>query len=168
MQKSIEKNMKIIQGDLIQLAQESYFDVIVHGCNCFNTMGAGIAKYIKQEFPEAYQADCQTIKGDRQKLGEISYAHITKGNLDLIVVNGYTQFNYHGRGILVDYDALSSVFSLVKSKFTGKKIGYPKNWGRVSQRKLAYYCTNYRYRIKRRKSYFSRVEPFSLDFFSQF
>ena len=39
--------MKIIQGDLLQLAKQGDFDVIIQGCNCFCTMGAGIAKSIK-------------------------------------------------------------------------------------------------------------------------
>ena len=65
--------MKVIRGDLVQLALAGKFDVIVHGCNCMCTMGAGIAKQIKQKFPEAYRVDCQTKKGDRSKLGTISY-----------------------------------------------------------------------------------------------
>lgn len=118
--------MKIIQGNLITLAKQNYFDVIVHGCNCFCSMGAGIAKAIKSEFPEAYEADCQTAKGDRNKLGTISYAKIDRDGMNLTVVNGYTQFNYSGAGILVDYDAVASVFSSIKKQFTGQKIGYPK------------------------------------------
>ena len=69
--------MKTIQGDLIKLAVAGEFDVIVHGCNCFCTMGAGIAKTIKQKFPTAYQADLATIKGDKTKLGAVSYTHLT-------------------------------------------------------------------------------------------
>lgn len=118
--------MKIIQGNLITLAKQNYFDVIVHGCNCFCTMGAGIAKTIKSEFPEAYEADCQTPKGDKSKLGTISYASIDRDGMNLTVVNGYTQFNYDGAGTLVDYDAVASVFSLIKQQFSGQKIGYPK------------------------------------------
>ena len=41
--------MNIVKGCLIELAVEGNFDVIVHGCNCFNTMGAGIAKQIKKK-----------------------------------------------------------------------------------------------------------------------
>ena len=89
-------------------------------------MGAGIATAIKKEFPEAYIADCQTEKGDKNKLGTISYAAIDRDNIKLIVVNGYTQYHYNGRGTLVDYDALASVFRLVKQNFSGQKIGYPK------------------------------------------
>ncbi|MGJ4995019.1 hypothetical protein ACQR0Z_11425 [Bradyrhizobium sp. HKCCYLS3077] len=52
--------MKIIKGDLIKLALDGHIDVIVHGCNCQCTMGAGIAKSIKDIFPEAYAADLST------------------------------------------------------------------------------------------------------------
>ena len=42
--------MKTVKGDLIHLALAGEFDVIVHGCNCYCTMGVGIAKTIKQKF----------------------------------------------------------------------------------------------------------------------
>ena len=42
--------MNRISGDLIYLAQSGEVDLIVHGCNCFCTMGAGIAKGIKAAF----------------------------------------------------------------------------------------------------------------------
>ena len=60
--------MKTVKGDLIKLALENEFDVIIHGCNNFVNMGAGIAKTIKQHFPEAYRADLDTTKGDKNKL----------------------------------------------------------------------------------------------------
>jgi O-acetyl-ADP-ribose deacetylase (regulator of RNase III) len=60
--------MKTIEGDLITLAQSGTFDVIIHGCNCYCTMGAGIAKSIKKIFPAAYRADANSEKGDRDKL----------------------------------------------------------------------------------------------------
>lgn len=31
--------MKYILGDLIKMADTGDFDIIVQGCNCFNTMG---------------------------------------------------------------------------------------------------------------------------------
>lgn len=52
--------MKTIKGDLVQLAKQGEFDLIVHGCNCFCTMGKGIALTIKQEFPIVYKVDCET------------------------------------------------------------------------------------------------------------
>ena len=87
--------MKITKGDLIKLALDGEFDVIVHGCNCFCTMGAGIAKQIKNSFPIAYAADLETNKGDRSKLGTCSVAVVN----DLTVVNAYTQYSWKGSGL---------------------------------------------------------------------
>ena len=117
--------MRVIQGDLIKLAKAGEFDVIVHGCNCMGAMGAGIAKAIRAEFPAAYTADAETTKADRSKLGSITFARAQIGDRDLTVVNGYTQFDYRGSGVLVDYDALRSVFRTLKRQFSGKRIAYP-------------------------------------------
>jgi len=132
--------MKIVQGDLIKLAKQGNFDLIIHGCNCFCTMGAGIAKTIKFEFPEAYEVDLKTQKGDVAKLGEFSWAKLETKHGELIVVNGYTQFNWKGRGQKADYEAIRSVFKKVKIEFGGLRIGYPAigaglakgNWEKIS------------------------------------
>lgn len=118
--------MKTIQGDLIQLALSGEFDVIIHGCNCHCSMGAGIARAIKTTFPEAYDADARTVAGDRTKLGTISYVTVMRNGHAITVVNGYTQFNFKGSGVLADYDAIRSVMAAVALLFSGKRIGYPK------------------------------------------
>jgi O-acetyl-ADP-ribose deacetylase (regulator of RNase III) len=133
--------MNRIEGDLITLAMEGRFDVIVHGCNCFCTMGAGIARAIQNEFPEAYAADLVTIKGDRNKLGDFSFATVKHNEHEITIVNGYTQFHFHGQSVLVDYDAIERVFKKVQQKYSGKRIGYPKigaglaggDWERISR-----------------------------------
>lgn len=117
--------MQTIHGDLIQLALEGKFEVIIHGCNCFCTMGAGIAKSIQHHFPEAYQADLATPKGDAAKLGTISQAKVTTPNGALTVVNGYTQFHWKGQGRKANYEAIREVFKQIKSSFSGLRIGYP-------------------------------------------
>ncbi len=117
--------MTIIKGDLIQYGLKGKFDLIVHGCNCFCTMEAGIAKSIKHIFPEAYEADMKTKKGDKEKLGTISWAKIEREHNYLIVVNGYTQYHYQGEGRLVNYEAIRQVFRHIKTKFSGMRMGYP-------------------------------------------
>ena len=117
--------MKIIEGDLIKLALDGEFEVIIHGCNCFCSMGAGIAKKIKDLFPEVYEADLQTEEGSRDKLGTISFAKVQRGKSEFTIVNGYTQYSSGGSGVLVDYVAVLSVMKEVKDKFSGKRIGYP-------------------------------------------
>ncbi|WP_084068219.1 macro domain-containing protein [Desulfocicer vacuolatum] len=117
--------MKIVNGDLIKLAVDGEFDVIIHGCNCFCTMGAGIARSIKAQFPEAFQADLATKKGDRTKLGGFSHAMVTQNGHAVIVINAYTQFHYSGNAVLADYDAITSVFRKLKVQFSGKRFGFP-------------------------------------------
>ena len=118
--------MTVIQGDLLELALEGEFDVIVHGANCQCTMGAGIAKAIKETFPEAFESDRATKKGSRAKLGTISFARVARHGRELVVVNAYTQFHYRGAGVRVDYDAIRSALKEVKRHFSGKRIAYPR------------------------------------------
>lgn len=133
--------MDIIKGDLIQLAVAGHFDVIIHGCNCFCTMEAGIALQLKTRFPAVLEADARTRPGDREKLGTYTRVKVeVKGN-PFIVVNGYTQFDYAGPGVLVDYEAVAGLFARIKSDFTGRRIGYPRigaglaggDWDRISR-----------------------------------
>lgn len=116
--------MKIVKGDLLQLAEDGLFDVILHGCNCLCNMGSGIAKTIKDKYPQAYKADCETEKGDKSKLGTYTYSMIGKGN-NVVLLNAYTQYAYSRDKVDVDYDALKSVFIKIKKDFLGKRIGYP-------------------------------------------
>lgn len=118
--------MKVVKGDLIRLALQKVFDVIIHGCNCHCAMGAGIAKTIKDAFPEAYAADLKTEKGSKDKLGTISCAVVNRNEHAITIVNGYTQYHWTGPGVLADYGAIRAVMRHVKDKFSGKKIGYPK------------------------------------------
>jgi O-acetyl-ADP-ribose deacetylase (regulator of RNase III) len=81
-----------INGDLIKLALKGEFDVITHGCNCFCTMGSGIAPQMAEAFScdefdkeitqyVEYDNYCgeyiieTTNKGDINKLGTIDYQH---------------------------------------------------------------------------------------------
>ncbi|MCB1605513.1 MAG: macro domain-containing protein [Xanthomonadales bacterium] len=116
---------KRMVGDLLALAVEGHFDVIVHGCNCQCTMGAGIAKAVKAMFPEAYAADCATKKGDRAKLGTLSIATVMRNGRELTIVNAYTQFHWRGKGCLADYEAIRSCMREIGRRFSGRRIGYP-------------------------------------------
>ena len=133
--------MKEVEGDLVKMAVEGRFDVIVHGCNCQCEMGAGIALTIKTKFPEAYAADCATKQGNRNKLGNYSSAPVEINNHPFIVVNAYTQFHWRGTGVMADYEAIRAVMRKLKQDFWGKRIGYPLigaglaggDWGIISE-----------------------------------
>lgn len=128
---------KVTYGNLIDDAKKGKFDVIVHGCNCHCVMGAGIAKAIKEAWPEAYAADLKTKKGDRSKMGTFSFAEVD----GLTIVNLYTQFNYTRTKVDVEYDHMGEGFKRVKEAFSGKRIGLPLigagladgNWGIIKE-----------------------------------
>ncbi|MEP6018337.1 MAG: macro domain-containing protein [Paracoccaceae bacterium] len=117
--------MKKIKGDLLEFALDGQFDVIVHGCNCFHQMGAGIAKTIATLFPEAFEADKTTPFGEKTKLGTVSSTVIQRDSAKFTIVNAYTQFHWKGRGLKADYEAISSCFNVVADQFPSARIGYP-------------------------------------------
>lgn len=133
------------EGDLIKLAKEGHFDVITHGCNCFCTMGAGIAPQMAKAFGcDKFPLENPNHRGNINKLGTIDYQiqeiYIKKpifgelvtdfGGHDLIVVNSYTQYRYgrnHADGdkTPVDYDAIRLCMRKINHIFKGKTIGLP-------------------------------------------
>ena len=120
----------IVQGDLIKMAKEGKFDVIVHGCNCFCVMGAGIALAIRQVFPQAYAVDIESGEGNRYKLGNYSKVDIlvpySPNGKKLTVVNAYTQYTYGRNRDHVDYDAVARVFKKIHTDFPLEaRIGLP-------------------------------------------
>ncbi len=118
--------MKIITGNLLDRAFGGEYDLIIQGCNCFNTMGSGLAKDIKKYCNEAYEADLKTKKGDRNKLGTFSKAEIKRDDVSFVVINAYTQYFYGNKGVdLFEYECFEKVLKTLNNEFAGKKIGLP-------------------------------------------
>jgi O-acetyl-ADP-ribose deacetylase (regulator of RNase III) len=117
--------VKTVKGDLIALFKEGKFDAIVHGCNCFHTMGAGIAARIAREFPEAIEADEKTPYGALGKLGSYSSVDTDHG----IIYNAYTQFRPGREDKQRLYRSIETAFKQINSDVTGWldfNIGIPK------------------------------------------
>ena len=122
--------MRIERGNMLDLAEQGMFDVVIHGCNCFCTFGAGIAKEIKDRYPEVYAADLVTSTGDESKLGTIRSVLLADRTPMFTVVNAYTQYDYRSgrnapRKTHTDYNAVRSCFRAIKKEFYGKRIAYP-------------------------------------------
>jgi O-acetyl-ADP-ribose deacetylase (regulator of RNase III) len=99
--------MKTIKGDLIKLAEEGMFDVIIHGCNCFHAMGGGIAKQLADRYPIVKETDRQSEFADASKLGtstQVVVKSLTTNHI-FVVKNAYTQYYWsHGKDVF-EYDA---------------------------------------------------------------
>jgi O-acetyl-ADP-ribose deacetylase (regulator of RNase III) len=119
--------MQIVTGDLVELALQGQFDVVVQGCNCMCQMGKGVALTIKNTWPEVYATDCLTTKGSPSKLGTVTVTTVkVANNKPLAVVNAYTQYKYASATPDADYTAIKDATTLVQKMYTGKKIGISK------------------------------------------
>ena len=114
--------LKRVKGDLLKLAEEDNFAVIVHGCNCFHTMGGGIAKEISEKYPMAYAIDCaQTKYGDYSKLGSWTSFYTGK----FVIINAYTQFDMSNGQDVFEYTAFQLILQKLVRLGNGTKFGFP-------------------------------------------
>lgn len=118
--------LKHATGNLIDMAGSGEFNVIIHGCNCFRRMGAGIAKEIRARYPGAYEADCSYGSiGDFNKLGNLSLYVGDK----FVIINAYTQYDTARKGDantdLFEYAAFSTILRKVAHSYKDSKIGIP-------------------------------------------
>jgi O-acetyl-ADP-ribose deacetylase (regulator of RNase III) len=126
--------LKQTHGNLIDLAEQGQFDIIVQGCNCFSTMGSGLAREIRERYPQAYQADCQfESSSEIDRLGNYSCVEVThsgpKGDVTFTVVNAYTQFGFNRMGETNDvfeYDSFSVILGKLARKYGTLRFGLPR------------------------------------------
>ena len=115
------------KGNLIVLADQGEFEVIVQDCNCFCIPSGTINNEIKNRWPSVFAADLETIAGDKSKLGKFTFAQVmTLSGKPLIVVNAYTQFALakHNERV-ADYQAIQEVFGRIAQFLGSRKIAYP-------------------------------------------
>lgn len=123
--------LKHTKGNLIDLAEKGKFDIIVHGCNCQNTMGSGIAKEISERYPEAYDEDFRMDKlfGQNKrylKLGNYSKATVYPSAGKFIIINAYTQFNFVPRGIdHFEYVSFKMILEKLLHFYGNYDFGFP-------------------------------------------
>lgn len=117
-----------INKNLLELGEA---EVIIHQANCFHTMGTGIAKAIKEMYPEAYEADLRTDRGRPSKLGEISYAtrKLIEFPYERHIVNLYGQFYYGRKMRYTNYEAVAIGLARIKKMFENKVLALPFKMG---------------------------------------
>lgn len=125
------------KGNLIDMAEQGLFDVFVHGCNCQNTMGSGIAKEIRERYPHAYDADTLFTSNIKMnggspivKLGNYSYTDHQKKDVfspsSFTIINAYTQVNYLPRGVdHFEYESFQLILRKLAATYVGMRFGFP-------------------------------------------
>ena len=120
-------NLIHAQGNLLDMAEAGEFDIVVQGCNCFNTMGGGIAREIRARFHEAAAVDQNTVRGDYNKLGnwtstQIKHLH-GAGNFEII--NAYTQYDMSTGQDVFEYTAFALILQKLAYQYPDKRFGFP-------------------------------------------
>lgn len=113
--------IKHAKGNLIDMAENGDFDVIVQGCNCFNTMGGGIAREIRERYPLCAEIDNLTEKGEYMKLG--NWTEYDQGTF--LILNAYTQYNMSTGEDVFEYDAFALICRKLVHSYGTKRIGLP-------------------------------------------
>lgn len=119
----IERKTDIVR--LIKSLESDHPDqkyIAIHQCNCFHTMGAGIAKALATAFPEVLCADKKTTFGSKEKLGTYSFVQVTK---NCAVYNLYSQYLYGVGSNHTDYDSMyKGLKSIVESNKPDSNVAY--------------------------------------------
>ena len=124
--------VKYVKGNLL----DSDCEYICHQVNCLGVMGSGIAKQIRERWPEVYD----TYRKEYERHTRIgiptedllgSTQMIWVGDRDGFVFNMYAQSNYGYDGKrYTSYDAFASCLSQIRDRLpSGSTIGFPKNIG---------------------------------------
>jgi O-acetyl-ADP-ribose deacetylase (regulator of RNase III) len=107
-------NGNLVSNDILKTG-----GVIVHGCNAQGAMGSGVAKIIRDTWPNAYTKYRETYDSLGLETGDVIFAKVqeTDGLNDaLYVANAVTQEFYRGHPkakretVFIDYDSVARCF----------------------------------------------------------
>ena len=115
-----------VKGDLLDFAEKGAFDIIVHGCNCFNVMGGGIAYAIAKKYPQAKLVDSNTIWGDKEKIGTFTISKaISQDLISFFIINAYTQFSPSRKEDVFEYEAFDRILNQLAESYPFARFGFP-------------------------------------------
>ena len=120
--------LRYVKGDIIK----SDCDIICHQVNCCGVMNAGVAKQIREHWPqvyELYQAWCRRLGKYRDNLlGEFQAVGIGKGKY---IVNLFAQDKYGSTGVrFTNYEAFYQAISKMEKELPiDKTVAFPYKIG---------------------------------------
>lgn len=123
----MEYNADII--DYFDVMKDSVLQkhVLIHGCNCMGKFNSGLAKQIRNKYPQVYESYMEHVKNtdSRYILGDISCVPIGETGT---IINAFTQ-RFYGTDpnrVYVDYRAIGKVLHTVAKQFPDHALLLPK------------------------------------------
>ena len=108
---------------------DSGADVVCHQVNCKGVMNNGVAKQVRNRFPNVYEAYKKYCEESENKsgalLGDILDVKVTENGKSYIICNLFGQDNYGSGFCFTDYKALIACLEKVKKAHKNKTIAFP-------------------------------------------
>ena len=119
------KIVKIVDGDILQAKE----NIIAHQVNCQGVMGSGIAKQIKDKYPNVFSPYRKFFVNN--KFTALGKCQIVKAEDNKYIANLFGQYKYGRDKQYTDYKALEeALFSLkVSAKDHNLSVAIPYNIG---------------------------------------
>ena len=118
--------IEIIYDDILN----ANTDIIVHQVNCMGVMGAGLALFIKKEYPRAYKVYRNAcIRNDKKSLlGKIQMVSVGDGKF---ICNMFAQLEYGRNKVQTDYNAIEECMDKIYTfaKLNNLTVAIPYNIG---------------------------------------
>ena len=107
--------IKYKKGNLLDAQQ----GIIVHQTNCQGSMGAGVAKHIKNHYPEVFKQYfklCQSTKEKETLMGRVQFIEQD----EKLICNLFAQLHYAPKQLRhTSYDSLVEGFLTIKELYEG-------------------------------------------------
>ena len=112
--------MIIERGNVLDYFRENENVALFHGCNAKGVMGAGIAKQIRDEYPEHYKV-YKVYTVTKPSLGHIVTTNHGTSESPKIIIAGITQENY-GRDTHVRYVNYAALTNTLDAAFEYSRV----------------------------------------------
>lgn len=114
--------IKHIQCDILK----SGAPIICHQVNCQGAMNSGLARQIREQYPEVYESYRKVCNNNRPKdlLGTILPVMV-EGNVQIINLFSQNNYGYDGK-LYTNYDAMEETFDILSRVLCpGETIAFP-------------------------------------------
>lgn len=121
--------MKEINGNILDIQK----GIICHQTNCLGIMGGGLAKQMKDKYPDVYDNYhnyCKTFKNNLDKIFGTSYIYKINNDLTIASVFGQKEIGYKATDYDKTYTALLDLKNIIKKcKLENLNVYFPKFMG---------------------------------------
>lgn len=102
-------------------------DIIVHQVNCYGVMGSGIAKQVKERYPNVYcfyYSYCEKEKDKNKLMGKVLMVN-TLEDKTRIIANFFSQESYGYGKQFTSYEAFRECLEYLKDNYSNYSIAFP-------------------------------------------